>query len=180
MAESIQTTGLPTTIRSAIDTLTFSTACKVALEYRTRFWEHPASTNSTITNTPIFGGQSLTDIPGIGTITYPSYCLNCTGKASLLASYIASSFGDIWPAVPEAEHVAYVVDSMVEIHGEVARREWTGKYARKCWREDKFESGGWTSPVVGQHALFLPEFFRTYSNVSSFSLPFLVIYVPTS
>lgn len=149
---------LPSTIRSAIDSLPFVAACKVALEYKTRFWEH--------FETPIFGGQTSTDIPGIGSINYPSYCLNCSGPASLLASYASQDWADTWVGVPEEEHVHYVVDAMVEIHGEVAREQWTGKYARRCWRQDKYESGSWTSPLVGQHQLFLPEFFKTYNNVS--------------
>ncbi|KAI0871217.1 L-amino acid oxidase [Hypoxylon argillaceum] len=148
---------LPSTIRSAIDSLPFVAACKVALEYKTRFWEH--------FETPIFGGQTSTDIPGIGSINYPSYCLNCSGPASLLASYASQDWADTWVGVPEEEHVHYVVDAMVEIHGEVAREQWTGKYARRCWRQDKYESGSWTSPLVGQHQLFLPEFFKTYNNM---------------
>ncbi|KAJ2997806.1 hypothetical protein NUW58_g534 [Xylaria curta] len=148
---------LPATIRGAIDGLPFSSACKVALEYKTRFWEHY--------DPPIIGGQTSTDIPGIGSINYPSYCLNCTGPASLLASYASSDLAELWVSVPEEEHVQYVVDAMAEIHGEVAREQWTGKYARRCWRQDKYESGSWTSPIVGQHQLFLPEFFKTYSNM---------------
>ncbi|KAI1193419.1 L-amino acid oxidase [Nemania serpens] len=148
---------LPSTIRSAIDTMPFTAACKVALEYKTRFWEHFEA--------PIFGGQTSTDIPGIGSINYPSYCLNCTGPASLLASYISGDWANTWVGVPEAEHVQYVVDAMAEIHGEVAREQWTGNYARRCWRQDKYESGSWTSPTIGQHQLFLPEFFKTYNNM---------------
>ncbi|KAJ8129239.1 hypothetical protein O1611_g4393 [Lasiodiplodia mahajangana] len=148
---------LPYTIRSAIDSVPFEGACKVALEYKTRFWEH--------FERPIFGGQTSTDIPGIGSINYPSYCLNCTGPASLLASYASSDWAETWVGVPEKEHVQYVVDAMIEIHGEVAREQWTGKYARRCWRQDKYESGSWASPLVGQHQLFLPEFFKTYNNM---------------
>ncbi|KAI1113246.1 L-amino acid oxidase [Nemania sp. NC0429] len=148
---------LPPTIRSAIDTMPFTAACKVALEYKTRFWEH--------LKTPIFGGQTSTDIPGIGSINYPSYCLNCTGPASILASYASGDWANTWVGVSEAEHVQYVVDAMIEIHGEVAREQYTGNYARRCWREDKYESGSWASPSIGQHQLFLPEFFKTYNNM---------------
>lgn len=157
------TPALPSTIRSAIDNMPFTAACKVALEYKTRFWEHFGA--------PIFGGQTSTDIPGIGSINYPSYCLNCTGPASLLASYASGDWANTWVGVPEEEHVQYVVDAMAEIHGEVAREQWTGNYARRCWRQDKYESGSWASPNVGQHQLFLPEFFKTYNNVSIKSCP---------
>lgn len=65
--------------------------------------------------------------------------------------------------VSEEEHVAYVLDAMVEIHGEVAREEYTGKYRRKCWLLE--EVGGWAHPSVGQHQLYMPEYFKTHSNV---------------
>ncbi|OTA90512.1 hypothetical protein M434DRAFT_77860, partial [Hypoxylon sp. CO27-5] len=149
---------LPPTISHAIQNMPFTAACKVALEYRTRFWEH--------FDNPIFGGCSTsTDIPGIGSICYPSYCLNCTGPATILSSYISGDWGARWVSVPEAEHVQYMVDAMAEIHGQVAYDEYTGKYNRRCWMLDQYEGGSWASPTIGQHQLYLPEYFKTYSNV---------------
>ncbi|KAI1142565.1 flavin-containing amine oxidoreductase [Hypoxylon sp. FL0543] len=149
---------LPPTISNAIQNMPFTAACKVALEYKTRFWERFAN--------PIFGGCSTsTDIPGIGSICYPSYCLNCSGPAALLASYASGDWGARWVAVPEAEHVQYMVDAMAEIHGRVALDEYTGKYNRRCWMLDPYEGGSWASPTIGQHQLYLPEYFKTYSNM---------------
>ncbi|KAI1340812.1 L-amino acid oxidase [Xylariaceae sp. FL0016] len=148
---------MPETITNAIANVPFDSACKVALEFSTRFWEH--------LDNPIFGGGSETDIPGIGSIAYPSYCLNCTGPASMLATYASGSWADIWPSVSEAEHVQYVVDAMAEIHGEVVYEQYTGNYNRRCWRQDEYESGAWASPTIGQHQLYIPEYFKTYSNM---------------
>ncbi|XDG04391.1 hypothetical protein ABKA04_004006 [Annulohypoxylon sp. FPYF3050] len=149
---------LPTTISNAISNMPFEAACKVALEYKTRFWEHYEN--------PIFGGCSTsTDIPGIGSICYPSYCLNCTGPATILASYASGDWGARWVSVPEAEHVQYMVDAMAEIHGEVAREQYTGKYNRRCWMMDPYEGGSWAAPTIGQHQLYLPEYFKTYNNM---------------
>ncbi|KAI1204655.1 flavin-containing amine oxidoreductase [Annulohypoxylon truncatum] len=149
---------LPTTISNAIENMPFEAACKVALEYKTRFWEHYEN--------PIYGGCSTsTDIPGIGSICYPSYCLNCTGPATILASYASGDWGARWVSVPEAEHVQYMVDAMAEIHGEVAREQYTGKFNRRCWMMDPYEGGSWASPTVGQHQLYLPEYFKTYNNM---------------
>ncbi|KAH9904897.1 flavin-containing amine oxidoreductase [Xylariomycetidae sp. FL2044] len=148
---------LPATISNAIQNLPFESACKVALEYKTRFWEHYEN--------PIIGGQTDTDIPGIGSINYPSYCLNCTGPASILATYASGDWSTIWVGVSEAEHVQYVVDAMVEIHGEVAREQYTGNYNRRCWKEDQYEGVAWTSPTIGQHQLYIPEYFKTYNNM---------------
>lgn len=147
-------------ITNAISSFPYSTACKVALEYRTRFWEH--------FERPIYGScSSSTDIPGIGSICYPSYNINGSGPASLLASY---EFSVDWTSVDEAQHVQYVVDAMVEIHGEVAREEYTGKFNRKCWSLDEFAGGGgWASPAVGNHEAYLPDFFKVHKNVSTSS-----------
>lgn len=134
-------------------------ACKVALEYKSRFWEHFAN--------PIFGSCStVTDIPGLGSVCYPSYNLNGTGPATLLASYVSGQpRGVDWISVPEDQHVRYVLDAMVEIHGEVAREEYTGKYSRRCWSLDELEGGGVTSPSIGSHQVYLPQFFKTHKHV---------------
>ena len=149
---------LPEGISQSIQNVPFGSSCKVALEYRTRFWERFAN--------PIYGGCSTTtDAPGIGYVCYPSYCLNCTGPATLLASYSIRDWGDNWVSVLEEDHVRYVVDAMVDIHGQVARDEYTGKYVLRCWRLDEYEAGSWASPTIGMHQTYIPEYFKTYSNV---------------
>lgn len=151
---------LPTTISNAIHKLGYDSACKVALEYSSRFWEH-------YTN-PILGGCSTTsDIPGIGSICYPSYDINGTGKATILASYSI----DGWlKSLSEEDHVRFVLDAMTEIHGEETRKLYTGKYNRRCWELDPLEAAGWANPTVGQHRLYIPEFFKTYNGVRSLLL----------
>ncbi|KAI0164376.1 flavin-containing amine oxidoreductase [Hypoxylon sp. FL1284] len=158
MVKKLRMPAMPITISNAIKNLPFAASCKVALEYRTRFWEH--------TSRPIFGGCSTaTDIPGVESICYPSYCLNCTGPATMLASYASGDWGLRWASVPEEEHVQYMVDAMEEIHGPDARDQYTGKYNRRCWVLDPYEGGSWASPTVGQHQLYLPEYFKTYNNM---------------
>lgn len=151
---------LPITLLNAINNLQYMSGCKVALEFSTRFWEHFPD--------PILGGCSTTtDIPGIGEICYPSYNLNATGDgpASVLASWSVGDWGLRWVSVPEEEHVRYVLDTMIEIHGDIARETYTGKYRRKCWLLDEAGSGGWASPSVGQHRLYMPEYFNTHGGL---------------
>lgn len=157
---------LPSTISNAIKELQYGSACKVALEFSERFWEHYEN--------PIVGGCSTTtDIPGIGSTCYPSYNINGTGPATMLASYASGDWGVRWASVPEEEHVQYVLDAMIEIHGEDARDLYTGKYNRRCWVLDPLESGSWADPIAGQHQLYIPEYFKTYDNVSA-HLPLLL------
>jgi monoamine oxidase len=145
---------LPATISNAIKELNYGSACKVALEFSERFWEHYEN--------PIYGGCSTTtDIPGIGSICYPSYNLNGTGPATILASYISGDMGVRLASMSEKDHVQMVVDAMVEIHGEFTRDLFTGKYNRRCWALDPLQSGSWASPTAGQHQLYIPEYFKT-------------------
>ncbi|KAK5994985.1 L-amino-acid oxidase [Cladobotryum mycophilum] len=151
---------LPTTMRNAIDTMDFWSACKVALEYKTRFWERFEN--------PIYGSCStVTDIGGVGTICYPSYNINGSGPAAVLGLFEPGPpLGVDWTSVSDEQIVQYAVDAMVEIHGEVAREEYTGKYRRLCWTLDEFAAGaGWASPTAGQHELYLPEFFTTHKHM---------------
>ncbi|KAG6356355.1 hypothetical protein INS49_015743 [Diaporthe citri] len=129
---------LPLTISNAIKELQYGSACKVALEFSERFWEHYEN--------PIVGGCSTTsDIPGIGSTCYPSY--------------------NIKRHRPRHHVGFYVLDAMIEIHGEDARELYTGKYNRRCWVLDPLESGSWADPIAGQHQLYIPEYFKTYDNM---------------
>ncbi|CAG1974172.1 unnamed protein product [Fusarium graminearum] len=149
---------LPATISNAIKGLNYGSACKVALEFSERFWEHYEN--------PIIGGCSTTsDIPGIGSICYPSYNINGTGPATILASYQSGDMGVRLASMTEEEHVQMVFDAMVDIHGEFIRELYTGKFNRRCWALDPLQSGSWASPTAGQHQLYIPEYFKTYDKM---------------
>ncbi|KAL1892539.1 hypothetical protein Cpir12675_004510 [Ceratocystis pirilliformis] len=150
---------METSMKNAITKLNYNSACKVALEFSHRFWEHYEN--------PIYGGCSTTsDIPGVGTICYPSYNINGTGPASMLASYISGTqYGLSWAAAPEVEHVNAIKEAIFEIHGDVARKSYTGKYNRRCWANDEYQAGSWASPTVGQHETYIPEYFKTHNNL---------------
>lgn len=137
----------------AIQRMHYDQSCKVALHYKTRFWEHLEK--------PIIGGCGSTDIPQIGSICYPSYKINSTGPGVILASYISETGARSVGSMTEEQHVAYVQRAMVEIHGQVAADEFTGNYDRHCWEFDEYQAGAWCSPEVGQQELYLPAYFHT-------------------
>ncbi|KAL8820705.1 MAG: hypothetical protein Q9223_001128 [Gallowayella weberi] len=146
------------TLKNAITAMPYDAVCKVALQFSTRFWEHYRQ--------PIYGSCSTaTDIPGIGSICYPSYKVNSTGPGVMQASYTSADFGIRFASWPELEHVQYVLNAMIEIHGEVAREQYTGKYSRKCWALDPLESASWASPSIGMHKLYIPTYFETVNNM---------------
>lgn len=160
---SVRTWKLPSlkpTISSAIQGLPYAQGCKVALEFSERFWEQY--------DNPINGGcGTSTDRPGIGSICYPSYDMNGTGPATLLASYNFGDWCTTWQTRSDEEHVKYVLDEMVAIHGEHIRELYTGKYSRKLWGMDPLTQG-WADPSIGMHQLFIPAYFETHKNVSFF------------
>lgn len=84
----------------------------------------------------------------------------------MLASYTGGDFGIRFASLPELEHVQYVLNAMIEIHGEVAREQYTGRFNRKCWALDPLETASWASPSVGMHKLYIPTYFKTENNVS--------------
>ncbi|KAI1610558.1 L-amino acid oxidase [Exophiala viscosa] len=150
--------GFSDTLTTAIDIYPYSQVCKVALQFETRFWEHFAL--------PIYGSCSTTtDIPGIGSICYPSYDINSTGKGVMLASYTSSDDGLRWASIPEDVHVQYVVDAMAEIHGQVVYDQYTGNYNRRCWILDQYETISWASPDAGMRKAFIPAFFQTEKGI---------------
>lgn len=137
----------------AISTMNYAQSCKVSLLYKTRFWEH--------LNPPIIGGCGSTDIPGIGSICYPSYNINGTGPGVILASYVSGTQCRSVAALSEADHVALVQRAMVEVHGPVAAEQYTGIYNRQLWEIDEHQAGAWADPTLGQQDLYLPAYYQT-------------------
>ncbi|KAK5132230.1 hypothetical protein LTR08_009290 [Meristemomyces frigidus] len=137
----------------SITTLNYAQACKVALHYKTRFWEHLPL--------PIIGGCGSSDIPGIGSICYPSYQINSTLPGVILASYESDVTARSLGALTEEQHVAHVQRAMIEVHGPIAHEQYTGAHDRICWENNEFQNGAWCDPLVGQQQLYLPAYFQT-------------------
>lgn len=129
------------------------------LQFSTRFWEH--------FDLPIYGSAfTTTDIPGIGMLVYPSYAINSTGPGVIIASYSFAEQMASLKVLPEEEYIRYILDAMVEMHGEVAREQYTGKHRTVCWDSYRYTAGGWADPSIGQQTLYMPSYFRTENNVS--------------
>lgn len=140
----------------AIGTLNYEQSCKVALHYKSRFWEHLEH--------PIIGGCGSVNIPGIGSVCFPSYKLNASMPGVILASYQSGVPARSLGAMTEEQHVAYVQRAMVETLGPLAESEWTGNYDRICWENNEYQAGAWAAPTLAQQPLYLQAFFRTEMN----------------
>ena len=137
----------------AITTMNYQQSCKVALHYKTRFWEKLSP--------PIIGGCGSVDIYGIGSVCYPAYKINSTGPGVLLASYTSGTSARTMAALSDKDHVGLVQRAMIEAHGQVAADEFTGIYDRQCWEVDEHQAGAWAAPFVGQQELYLPAYYNT-------------------
>ncbi|KAB8231659.1 flavin monoamine oxidase family protein [Aspergillus alliaceus] len=137
----------------AISRMNYEQSCKMSLHFKTRFWEHQEN--------PIFGGCGSVDLPGIGSVCYPSFNINGTGPGVVLASYISGTPARSIAALSAEDHVALVLRSMVQIHGSIATEQYTGIYDRQCWEVDEHQAGAWAAPAVGQQELYLPAYYQT-------------------
>jgi len=137
----------------AISSMNYQQSCKVALHYKTRFWEKLSP--------PIIGGCGAVDIAGIGSVCYPAYKINSSLPGVILASYSSGTPARSLAALSTADHVAYAQRAMVEVHGEIAAEQFTGAYDRQCWEVDEHQAGAWAAPLAGQQDLYLPAYYNT-------------------
>ncbi|ETN37351.1 uncharacterized protein HMPREF1541_08342 [Cyphellophora europaea CBS 101466] len=137
----------------AIQTMNYQQSCKVALHYKSRFWEKM--------DPPIIGGCGAVDIYGIGSVCYPAYEINSSWPGVILASYASGTPARSVAAMSDEEHVALVYRTMIEVHGDIAAEEYTGHYDRQCWEVDEHQAGAWAAPYVGQQELYLPAYYET-------------------
>ncbi|KAK7408251.1 hypothetical protein QQX98_009563 [Neonectria punicea] len=143
-------------MRRAIDRTVFGGAVKVAIQYKTRWWEH--------LERPILGGCGRVNSPLIGQICFPSHDINSTGPGVLMASYISDYDATVACSMSEEDHMAYIQKSLIEIYGGVVQENWTGNYERECWEHNEHHAGAFALPIVPQQQLYLPAFFRTEFN----------------
>ncbi|CAH0058414.1 unnamed protein product [Clonostachys solani] len=137
--------------------LRFKDACKVALLFSERFWEKGER--------PIFGGYSTPPDAAVGALYYPVYGHNETGRPGLIMHYRGGDWSSRFASLTEEQHVGMVLDAIASLHGEEVRELYIGEYERFCWLDEPFIATAWTRPDVAQHALYIPAYHKTESNV---------------
>ncbi|KAJ1323477.1 FAD-dependent oxidoreductase [Microdochium nivale] len=144
-------------LKRAIDRTLYANACKVAVQFKTRFWEH--------LERPILGGCTRLQRPQLGQVCYPSWQINSTGPGTMMASYLSDYEATVACAMPEKEHMAYIKRALSEMHGQdVVDENWTGNYARQCWEQEEHQAGAFTMQIFAQQHLYLPAFYETQFN----------------
>jgi monoamine oxidase len=142
--------------RLAIRALNYDTSTKVALRFKTRWWEDPAVMGKDRT---IKGGISSTDLP-IRTCVYPSYGWNAKGPLPgvLLASYTwaqdAQRLGGLAQAKGSPAYndlIDLVLKNLAELHG--IQQEQMGPLLDSYvldWHSDRFARGAFALFGPGQ------------------------------
>ncbi|OAA70882.1 amine oxidase [Akanthomyces lecanii RCEF 1005] len=137
--------------------LRFKSACKLALLFSERFWENGER--------PIFGGYSQPASNAVGALYYPVYGLNeSSPRPGLITQYRGGDWSDRYVSFTDDEYAQTVLDAVVSLHGEQARRHYTGQYEKLCWLEDEHTATSWCRPDIEQHRLYIPAYHRTEFN----------------
>jgi monoamine oxidase len=130
-------------MKAAIDAVPYTSAVKIGLQFRRRFWEEDEA---------IYGGISYTDLP-IRQIAYPNTGFNRSGRGVLLGAYLyeganAYEFTSLAPA----ERVARAVDYGAGIHPQY-RSEFENGIS-VAWHRMPFTlgcAGNWTDKARAEH-----------------------------
>jgi len=133
----------------AIRMLKMTNAVKVALGFRSRFWERPG-----LYSEGMRGGQSNTDLP-VRSVVYPSFGIGEPGSSYILASYCWQNDADKFSHLTQEQMFEVCLQHVVRLHGEVAREEYLGHGASIVWNQDPLAGGGFEFFAPGQ---FLQKF----------------------
>ncbi|ALQ67602.1 flavin monoamine oxidase family protein [Bacillus thuringiensis] len=130
--------------RRAIRELNYIASTKIAIEFKSRFWERMGQ----------FGGKSITDLP-IRFTYYPSYGLHTPGPSVILASYTWADEALTWDSLPNSERIRYALKNLAEIYGDIVYSEFvTG--ASFSWSQNPYSCGAFTAFEPGQELELFP------------------------
>ncbi|EJR24293.1 hypothetical protein IIA_01659 [Bacillus cereus VD014] len=130
--------------RRAIRELNYIAATKIAIEFKSRFWEKAGQG----------GGKSITDLP-IRFTYYPSYGIQTPGAATVLASYTWADEALTWDSLPNRERIRYALKNLAEIYGDIVYSEFvTG--TSFSWSKNPYSCGAFTAFEPGQELELFP------------------------
>lgn len=130
--------------RRAIRELNYIAATKIAIEFKSRFWEKAGQC----------GGKSITDLP-IRFTYYPSYGIHTPGAATVLASYTWADEALTWDSLPNRERIRYALKNLAEIYGDIVYSEFvTG--TSFSWSQNPYSCGAFTAFEPGQELELFP------------------------
>ncbi len=127
-------------VQSALEACKPSSAGKIGLEYRSRWWE---------TDHRIYGGITETDLD-LAHIWYPSHGHNGR-RGTLVGYYNYGSTADSYAALTPPQRMERAVANGVKIHGEKYRTELAAHFSHH-WRQTPYLEAAWHSMAGGPDA----------------------------
>ncbi|NYV74122.1 flavin monoamine oxidase family protein [Streptomyces sp. UH6] len=144
---------LGSTVQTALQAVRASSAGKIGLEYRSRWWEKDFK---------IFGGITETDLD-LSHIWYPSY--GHLGERGLVIGYYnTGSNADAYSALTPAQRLERAVAQGVKIHGEKYRTELATSFSHQ-WKLIPHIEGAWHSMSGGPDAPAFAPLNQVQGNV---------------
>lgn len=132
-------------VQTALEACKPSSAGKIGLEYRNRWWE---------SDHQIYGGITETDMD-LAHIWYPSYG-HQGRRGTIIGYYNTGSNADAYAALTPREREARAVAQGVKIHGEKYRTELATSFSHH-WRQTPYLEASWHSLSGGPDApVFAP------------------------
>ncbi|MED2186010.1 flavin monoamine oxidase family protein [Bacillus wiedmannii] len=130
--------------RKAIRELNYMASTKIAIEFKSRFWERAGQ----------HGGKSITDLP-IRFTYYPSYGIGTHGHAVVLASYTWADEALTWDSLSEGERIQYALMNLAEIYGHQVYSEFVSG-SSFSWSQNPYSVGAFTAFEPGQELELYP------------------------
>jgi monoamine oxidase len=139
--------------RKAIRELNYMAATKIAIEFKSRFWEREGQ----------HGGKSITELP-IRFTYYPSYGIGTEGHAVVLASYTWADEALTWDSLSEEDRILYALKNLAEIYGHQVYSEFISG-ASVSWSQNPYSCGAFTAFEPGQEIELYPYITRPEGRV---------------
>jgi monoamine oxidase len=130
--------------RVAIRELNYMASTKIAIEFKSRFWEKEGQR----------GGKSITELP-IRFSYYPSYGIGTPGPAIVIASYTWADEALTLESLSEKERIQCALANLAEIFGPQVYSEFISGTSYS-WSKNPYSCGGFTSFEPGQDKELYP------------------------
>lgn len=121
-------------LQNALKTPAGVPAFKQALQFDRRFWEQ---------DDMIYGGNSMTDIPGHSLTAYPSSELHSNGPGVVLGSYIWGGEAARLSNLNVKDRVEFALSVGEKLHPGNYRHHYNGNAMTIGWHRMKYHLGGW-------------------------------------
>lgn len=130
--------------REAMRMFKMTNSVKVALGFKSRFWEKPGPFSEGMK-----GGQSDTDL-NVRSIVYPSFGIGHLGPGYILGSYCWQNDADKFSHLNENQIFEAVLRDVAKLHGDIVYKEYLGHGASVVWNREKLAGGAFEFFGSGQ------------------------------